>query len=77
MVSRNWTGTMAERGTKRSRADAATAARVEDALKIVEEDGIHPALEFMQRAGVPREIALRVLCAPQFHRHGERRREPR
>jgi hypothetical protein len=31
----------------------------------------------MERAGVPREIALRVLCAPQFHRHGERRREPR
>ena len=68
---------MAERGTKRSRADATTAARVDDALKIVEEDGIHPALEFMQRAGVPRDIALRVLCAPQFHRHGERRRNPR
>lgn len=68
---------MADRGTTRSRADATTAARVDDALKIVEEDGIHPALEFMQRAGVPREIALRVLCAPQFHRHGERRREPR
>ena len=68
---------MAERGTKRSRADATTAARVDDALKIVEEDVIHPALEFMQRAGVPRDIALRVLCAPQFHRHGERRRNPR
>lgn len=68
---------MAERGTTRSRADATTAARVEDALKIVEEDGIHPALEYMQRAGVPREIALRVLCSPQFHRHGERRRNPR
>ncbi|HEX8604068.1 MAG TPA: hypothetical protein VF774_15585 [Pseudoduganella sp.] len=68
---------MAERGTKRSRADTTTAARVEDALKMVEADGIHPALEFMQQAGVPREIALRVLCAPQFHRHGERRREPR
>ncbi|GGY21443.1 hypothetical protein GCM10007386_57720 [Pseudoduganella dura] len=68
---------MAERGTKRSRADATTAARVDDALKIVEADGIHPALEFMQKAGVPREIALRVLCAPQFHRNGERRREPR
>jgi hypothetical protein len=39
---------MAERGTKRSRADATTAARVDDALKIVEEGGIHPALEFMQ-----------------------------
>lgn len=68
---------MAERGTTRSRADATTAARVDDALKIVEADGIHPALEFMQRAGVPRDIALRVLCAPQFHRHGERRRNPR
>jgi hypothetical protein len=68
---------MAERGTTRSRADATTAARVEDALKIVREDGIHPALEFMQQAGIPREVALRVLCAPQFHRHGERRRNPR
>jgi hypothetical protein len=68
---------MAERGTRRSRADATTEARVNDALKIVEADGIHPALEYMERAGVPREIALRVLCAPQFHRHGERRREPR
>ncbi|WP_338762519.1 hypothetical protein [Massilia sp. METH4] len=68
---------MAERGTRRSRADANTAARVDDALKIVASDGIHPALEYMQRAGVPREIALRVLCAPQFHRQGERRRNPR
>ncbi|QGZ38034.1 hypothetical protein IP92_05790 [Pseudoduganella flava] len=68
---------MAERGTTRSRADATTAARVEDGLKIGEADGIHPALEFMRKAGVPREIALRVLCAPQFHRRGERRRNPR
>lgn len=68
---------MAESGKKRSRADATTAARVDDALKMVEAGGIHPALEYMQRMGVPREIALRVLCAPQFHRHGERRREPR
>lgn len=68
---------MAERGTTRSRADATTAARVDDALKIVEADGIHPALEYMQQAGVPRDIALRVLCAPHFHRNGERRRNPR
>ncbi|TWI67324.1 hypothetical protein IP91_01437 [Pseudoduganella lurida] len=69
---------MVDRGTTRSRADAAMAARVEDALKIVEADGIHPALEYMEEAGVPRDIALRVLCAPNFHRHGdERRRGPR
>ncbi len=68
---------MAERGTKRSRADETMAARVEHALKMVEANGIDPALEFMREGGVPREIALRVLCAPQFHRHGERRRTPR
>lgn len=68
---------MAERGTTRSRADEQTAARVEDALKIVQQGGIHPALEFMQEAGIPREVALRVLCAPQFQRHSERRRTPR
>jgi hypothetical protein len=69
---------MTDRGTTRSRADVTTAAHVDDALKIVEADGIHPALEFMVEVGVPRDIALRVLCAPNFHRHGdERRRGPR
>lgn len=68
---------MAERGTKRSRADETMAARVEHALTMAGRDGIDPALEYMRLGGVPREIALRVLCSPEFHRHGERRRCPR
>lgn len=68
---------MAERGKTRARADGFTAARVDEALRIANTDGVHPALEYMQLAGVPRQTALRVLCSPQMHRQRERRRNPR
>lgn len=68
---------MAERGKTRARADGFTAARVDEALRIATTDGVHPALEYMQLAGVPRHTALRVLCAPSLHRQSERRRNPR
>jgi len=59
------------------RADAQTAARVERALRILEEDGMHAAFAFMQLAGVPRGVARRVLCSPRHQRHHDRRRQTR
>jgi hypothetical protein len=60
-----------------ARADAQTAARVERALQILEQDGMHAAFAFMQLAGVPRGVARRVLCSPRHQRHQDRRRIPR
>jgi hypothetical protein len=59
------------------RANAYLAARVDDALKLLSTDGMSPALEFMQLVGVPRKVALRVLCSPTQQRTGDRRRAPR
>ncbi|THC43192.1 hypothetical protein [Massilia sp. Mn16-1_5] len=59
------------------RANAYLAARVEDALKMLRTDGMSPALEFMQLVGVPRTVALRVLCSPSQQRTRDRRRAPR
>jgi hypothetical protein len=56
------------------RHDAQLSEQVEHALHIVQTDGIGPALDFMQSAGVPRPTALRVLCSPAHFRQGERRR---
>ncbi|MGJ9419708.1 hypothetical protein ACHAC9_18435 [Massilia sp. CMS3.1] len=59
------------------RANAYLAARVNDALKLLQTDGLSPALEFMQLVGVPRKVALRVLCSPSQQRSHDRRRTPR
>ncbi|MFC5478013.1 hypothetical protein [Massilia suwonensis] len=59
------------------RANAYLAARVDDALKMLRTDGMSPALEFMQLVGVPRTVALRVLCSPSQQRTRDRRRAPR
>lgn len=59
------------------RANAYLAARVDDALKLLKTDGLSPALEFMQLVGVPRTVALRVLCSPAQQRTRDRRRSPR
>jgi len=59
------------------RANAYLAARVDDALKLLKTDGMSPALEFMQLVGVPRTVALRVLCSPSQQRTRDRRRAPR
>lgn len=53
---------------KEPRADAYTAARVEDALRIFQTYGMHAALEFMQLVGVPKEVSRRVLCSPHHYR---------
>ena len=59
------------------RTNAYLVARVDDALKLLKTDGLSPALEFMQLVGVPRTVALRVLCSPAQQRTRDRRRSPR
>lgn len=65
---------MGRRDRSDQRSDAQLSLNVEQALKIVRTDGVGPALDFMQTAGVPRSTALRVLCSPQHFRKNERRR---
>jgi hypothetical protein len=50
------------------RTDVMTAKSVEEGLKRCRRDGVHPALLFMEQAGVPRSVALRVLCSPEYFR---------
>ena len=64
-------------GNADPRANAYLAARVDDALRMLQTDGLSPALEFMQLVGVPRTVALRVLCSPAQQRTRDRRRAPR
>jgi len=59
------------------RANTRTAARVDDALRILRSDGVYAAFVFMQLAGVPRHVAMRMLCSPERHRQADRRRAPR
>jgi len=59
------------------RANLRTAARVDDALRILRSDGVYAAYVFMQLAGVPRHVALRLLCSPERHRRADRRCKPR
>ena len=68
---------MSGSGNTDPRANAYLAARVDDALKMLRTDGMSPALEFMQLIGVPRSVALRVLCSPAQQRAHDRRRKPR
>ena len=65
--------------TKRAdpRTNTRTAARVDDALRILRLDGAYPAFVFMQLAGMPKHVAMRLLCSPGQHRKGDRRRVPR
>lgn len=41
---------------------------IDDGVLLAEVDGVGPAVDYMERAGVERDTALRVLTAPQFHR---------
>ena len=59
------------------RANTCIAARVEEALRILQSDGAYPAFVFMQLAGVPRHVAMRLLCSPERHRRADRRIRPR
>jgi len=50
------------------RHEIAIAEAVELALEIASKEGIGPAIDFMFSHGVSRQVALRVLSAPEFHR---------
>lgn len=65
---------MAEPGKSDARTDLTTAKSVEEGLKRCTHDGVHPALVFMEQAGVPRSVALRVLCSPEYFRKQDRGR---
>lgn len=68
---------MSENKQADPRANAATAAQVDGALRLWRTDGVYPAFEFMQLVGVPKTVALRLLCSPGQHRKADRRRTPR
>ncbi|GGX88610.1 hypothetical protein GJV26_10655 [Massilia dura] len=52
-----------------ARADSRMAQCVDTGVKVSMADGVTPALEFMLKSGVPREVAMRVLSGPRFIRH--------
>lgn len=54
-----------------ARSDRTTAYFVDQGLKLCTRHGVHPALLFMEQAGVPRPVALRVLCSPDHFRKAE------
>lgn len=68
---------MVEQCSKDARTDLITAGQVDEGLKLCARYGIHPALLFMEQVGVPRPVALRVLCSPEHFRQRDRRRTPR
>lgn len=68
---------MAEPSKNDARTDLATARRVDEALSLSMQQGIDPALRFMEQVGVPRAVALRVLCSPEHFRKQDRRRSAR
>jgi len=53
-----------------------TSDQIEHALQIVRREGVGPALEYMEVAGVARQTALRVVASPTHSRLGERRSRP-
>lgn len=65
---------MTGHGRTDPRTDRTTAGIVDTGLHICSRQGLNPALEFLQQAGVPRPLALRVLCSPEHFRKRERRR---
>lgn len=65
---------MIEHGRNDPRMDRATAQLVDAGLHICTQHGLNPALEFLVQAGVPKPIALRVLCSPDHFRKRERRK---
>ena len=65
---------MTEHGRTDPRIDRKTAFLVDAGLHICSQQGLNPALEFLQQAVVPKPVALRVLCSPDHFRKRERRR---
>lgn len=68
---------MGQQSKNDARTDQQTAFHVDEALTLCTRQGIDPALMLMERAGVPRSVALRVLCSPDHFRKQDRRRAER
>jgi hypothetical protein len=51
-----------------TRSDQATAAIIEQALRLCATDGIDSAIRLMEERHLDRQTILRVLCSPRFHR---------
>jgi hypothetical protein len=64
---------MSRRPATDPRNDVSMAEHVEQALQIVKREGVGPELAFMETAGVPHLIAIRVLTSPTYIRSRERR----
>lgn len=68
---------MTEHGSNDARIDRATASKVNEGLLVCMQHGVNPAIFFMEQVGVPRHVALRVLCSPHHFRLRERRKHRR
>jgi hypothetical protein len=64
---------MTEQCKNDARADLRTARDVDRGLGICAKQGLSPALQFLEQAGVPRSVVLRVFCSPQYFRKQDRR----
>ena len=53
---------------RRLRSDEATAAIIEEALRLCVSEGIDGAIRHMEQRQLDRATILRVLCSPKFHR---------
>ena len=65
---------MSRRPAADPRTDMPTSTLIDHALQIVSREGIGPALNYLEAAGVARQTALRVLASPIHKRSAERRR---
>lgn len=68
---------MGQQSSNEVRTDLVTASHVEQGLALSMQQGVNPALQFMEQRGVPRPVALRVLCSPEHFRKRDRRTMPR
>lgn len=50
------------------RRDVHRARRIEQALEVARLEGLGPAIEFIEQAGIPLPDALRVFTVPRFRR---------
>lgn len=64
---------MPRQSTKDPRRNTSMAKYIDEALQLVNYEGMGQALTFMETVGVPRQVAVRVLGSPVYSRSKERR----
>ena len=64
---------MSRRDSSDPRQDRSLSCVVDAGLRIVQAEGVGPAIDFMENHGVPRPIIFRVLASPRHVRARERR----